>query len=212
MNDILLNFEDNKKETNRAKELYQLLSSYEAYIYLLLKAKMEYENNNQTTKGYYSYSNCYEKYIANLFSKFEKNECIFGTAIEQPNTNDIIFLLDNDTLLKINSQKKDNLEFDSLAKIDYKILKINNCYARSYVKNFYCADEYVFNYHWEGREAFGLFNNGSLITPSYVSNKRLMQHDNMNIRDILDIQSIDNIYEKITEAKEENVKKLSLKK
>ena len=62
----------------------------------------------------------------------------------------------------------------------------------------------------EDKKAFGIFENNSLITPSYALTSELEKYHNIDIRDILKIQPIEEIYEKINEAKNIKTKTLML--
>ena len=49
-----------EESAKKAEELYQLLSSYNAYSILLLKIKSDYERKNANLKRYYLNSDCYK--------------------------------------------------------------------------------------------------------------------------------------------------------
>ena len=42
-----------------------------------------------------------------------------------------------------------------------------SCICKVYNQNIYCGDPYYCDTHSEDKEAFGLFNNKELVTPSY---------------------------------------------
>lgn len=215
MKEELLNLkheiEIGEKNAKKVEELYQLLSSYNAYSILLFKAKKEYEKKKINIKEYYSHSNCYEKQIKDLFSLFKKNECLKVKQLSGMNDRDMLFLIDQDTLLRMSSF--DIMDaYEDLSDIDYELLKINSCNAKVFNESVYCGDPYYCDYHSENKEAFGLFYNGMLITPSYQLDSQFRKYNKMDIRDILQIQSLDEIYEKIIEAKDTKVKKLVLTK
>ena len=216
MEDLLLDLEKEItrgcENTKRTKELYQLLSSYNAYCILLLKIKQEYERKQTNIKQYYSDSNCYKFNIADLFSLFKSDECLICESISRRNDKDMLFLIDKDTLLRIYSFDIMNFTIDGLSHIDYNLLKINNCIAKIYNQRVYSSNPYYYDYHWEDKDAFGFFNNKSLITPAYILDNQFKSYDNMDIREILKVQSLDEIYEKINEAKNIKTKKLILTK
>ena len=201
-----------QENAKRTEELFQLLSSYNAYSILILKAKSEYERKKANLKRYYLYSNCYKEQIADLFSLFKGDECLRGKQLSKLSDKDMLFLIDQDTLLRMNSFDIMNSNISGLSRIDYELLKINNCVGKVYNQSIYCGDPYYCDTHWEDREAFGLFYNGELVTPSYMLDNQFKSYDNMDIREILKPQSFDDIYEKITESKNTKAKKLVLTK
>ena len=201
-----------QENAKRTEELFQLLSSYNAYSILILKAKSEYERKKANLKRYYLYSNCYKEQIADLFSLFKGDECLRGKQLSKLSDKDMLFLIDQDTLLRMNSFDIMNSNISGLSRIDYELLKINNCVGKVYNQSIYCGDPYYCDNHWEDREAFGLFYNGELVTPSYMLDNQFKSYDNMDIREILKPQSFDDIYEKITESKNTKAKKLVLTK
>lgn len=201
-----------QENAKKAKELYQLLSSYNAYSILLLRAKQEYERKKAGIKQYYADADCYEAQIADLFALFKSDECLTCELISRINSKDMLFLIDQDTLLRLNAFDIINSNIAGLSSIDYSLLRINNCEARIYMQRVYCSDPYYLDYHWGEKEAFGLFYNGSLVTPSYKLDSQFRAYDNMDIREILKVQSLDEIYEKISEAKNMKAKKLVLSK
>lgn len=216
MDKVLCNLEHEielgQENAKRTEELFQLLSSYNAYSILILKAKSEYERKKANLKRYYLYSDCYKEQTADLFSLFKGDECLRGKQLSKLSDKDMLFLIDQDTLLRMNSFDIMNSDISGLSNIDYELLKINNCVGKVYNQSIYCGDPYYCDTHWEDREAFGLFYNGELVTPSYMLDNQFKSYDNMDIREILKPQSFDDIYEKITESKNTKAKKLVLTK
>ena len=214
MEKLLLDLETKitKEQENvkRTKELYQLLSTYNAYCILLLKATQEYQEKKSNIKQNYLYSSCYKKQITDLFSQFKNDECLIGKSILKNNHEDMLFLIDQDTLLRIYSFDITNSTIGGLSHIDYNLLKINNCKGKVYMQNVYCGDPYYYDSHTEEKEAFGFFYNNNLVTPSYVLDNKFRTYDNLDIRDILKVQSLDEIHEKINESKKIKTKKLTL--
>lgn len=207
-NEIVVGEENAKK----AKELYELLSSYNAYSILLLKARSEYERKKLNFNQCYLDSNCYKDQGEDLFSIFNSDECLKVKQLLTLGDKDMLFLIDNDTLLRINSFDIINSYARGLSRIHYDLLEISECRARIYNQSVYSGDPYYCDYHSEEKEAFGLLDNGNLVTPSYVLDSQFKFYDNMDIREILKIQSLDEIYGKITEAKNKKVKNLILTK
>lgn len=201
-----------EESAKKAEELYQLLSSYNAYSILLLKIKSDYERKNANLKRYYLNSDCYKNQIADLFSLFKSDECLRGKQLSVISKKDMLFLINQDTLLRMNSFDIMNSNIGGLSNLGYELLKINNCVGKVYNQSIYCGDPFYCDTHWEDREAFGLFYNGSLVTPSYELNNQFRTYDNMDIREILRPQSLDEIYEKITTAKNAKAKELILTK
>lgn len=203
----IANGQENAKKT---KELYQLLSSYNAYCILFLKVKQEYERQKIKMERYYLNSDCYKEQVDDLFSLFKSDECLKGKPILGRNNEDMLFLLDSDTLLRIYSFEIMSSTIGGLSHIDYEILKINNCKAKIYQQSIYCSDPYYCDSHYEYKDALGFFYNHSQIIPGYVLDSQFSTYDNMDIREILKVQSLDDIYEKINEAKNIKTRKLIL--
>lgn len=214
MEKLLLDLEkeiaNSQENAKKAKELYQLLSSYNAYSILLLKAKQEYEKQKTNIKQYYLNSDCYKNQTIDLFSQFKSNECLSGKIISETSREDMLFLIDQDTLLRIYSFDIMNSTIGGLSHIDYNLLKIDSCMAKVYKQSVYCGDPFYCDYHWEDKDAFGLFYNRSLVTPSFVLDSQFKNYDNMDVREILKVQTLDEIHEKINEAKNIKTKKLIL--
>lgn len=210
--DLEMEIANGQENAKKVKELYQLLSSYNAYSILLLKAKQEYERKKANIKQYYSDSDCYKNQTVDLFSLFKSDECLSGKIISEISREDMLFLIDQDTLLRIYSFDIMNSTIGGLSHIDYNLLKINNCKGKVYKQSVYCGDPYYCDSHWEDKDAFGFFYNGSLVTPGYVLNSKFSAYDNVDIREILKVQSLDEIHEKINEAQNIKAKKLVLTK
>ncbi len=196
MNEKMFNLDEIKnsqKQADKINELYELLSSYNAFSLLLLKAKYKYEKMSFKTNGYFN-PDCYYERIDELFSSFKSNECLKGEHINR-NERDLIFLIDSDTLLKMYYFYSVNSTI-----MGSSCIKIDKCIGKVYKKSVY-----------EDKELFGMFDNdGYSITPTYISNKQFESYNNMDIREILKIQSFDDIYDKITEVKNIKTKKLEL--
>lgn len=205
LSELKKEIKDGQASAKIAEELYQLLSSYNAYNILLLKAKIEFERLKVKIDNYYSYSDCYKEQINDLFSTFKSNECLRLKQISGINEKDMIFLIDQDTLLRMNSFDIMNSNIGGLSSIDYDLLKINNCMAKIYKENVYCGDPYYCDSHFEEKNAFGLFYREELITPSYELDSQFMEYNNMDIRDILKVQSLDDIQDKINQAKNKKI-------
>lgn len=155
--DLEMEIANGHENAKRAKELYQLLSSYNAYSILLLKAKQEYERTKANIKRYYSDSDCYKNQTVDLFSLFKGDKCLRCKEILDTSDKDMLFLIDQDTLLRIHSFDIINSTIDGLSRINYELLKINNCIAKVYKERIYCGDPYYCDHHWEDKDAFGLF-------------------------------------------------------
>lgn len=210
MEKLLLDLINGQENAKKTKELYQLLSSYNAYNILFLKAKQEYERKKTDIKEYYSDSDCYKSQTVDLFSLFKNDECLRGKLVSELNCEDMLFLIDQDTLLRIYSYDIVNSTIEDLSRINYNLLKIKSCIGKIYKQNVYSGDPYYYDSHFEDKDAFGLFYEKKLVTPSFVLDNQFKAYDNMDIREILKIQSLDEIYEKINEAKNIKTKKLVL--
>lgn len=210
--DLEMEIANGQENAKKAKELYQLLSSYNAYSILLLKVKQEYERKKANIKQYYSDSDCYKNQTVDLFSLFKSDECLSGKIISEISREDMLFLIDQDTLLRIYSFDIMNSTIGGLSHIDYSLLKINNCKGKVYKQSVYCGDPYYCDSHREDKDAFGFFYNGSLVTPGYILDSKFSAYDNVDIREILKVQSLDEIHKKINEAQNIKAKKLVLTK
>lgn len=208
----LLNLEreisDGQVNAKKVEEIYHLLSTYNAYNILLLKVKIEHEKLKLKTDSYYSHSDCYKDNINDLFSLFKSDECLRLKQLSRINTKDMIFLIDKDTLLRINSFDIMSSDVGCLSRIGYELLEINNCIAKIYKESVYCGDPYYCDSHWEKKDAFGLFYKDDLITPSYILDSQFGIYDNMNIREILKVQPLEDIQNTISQAKNEKIAKV----
>ena len=192
------------KEAEKAEQLFQLLSTYNAYHILLLKAKAEYERKKARFRGDYLYSDCYESEQEALFSLFSKKERLKVKQISELGTYDMLFLLDSDTILRLTYNELSSYGSEGLD-LDYEIIKIHDCEARAYTESIYCRDPYYCDTHYEDKDAFGFFCGDSQITPGYQLNSSLQKHNNKDIRKVLNIQSIETIEEKMEEAKKRKI-------
>lgn len=204
--DLEMEIANGQKNAQKTKKLYQLLSSYNAYNLLLLKAKQEYESKEMDIKQYYSNSDCYKNQIADLFSLFKSDEYLCNKHISSTNHEDMLFLINQDTLLRIHSYDTIN----SYCGLDYNILKINNCLFKTYKKSIKLIDRFYGDSHSEYKDVFGLFCDMKLITPEYVLDSQFKLYNNRDIREILKVQSLEEIQKKINEAKNIKTKKLIL--
>lgn len=193
----------NQKDIYKIKELYHLISSYNAYILLLLKAKGKELNIKNNT-------NCYENQIDNLFSLFTNNECLKLNQLVNYNNKDMLFLINQNTLFRIHNFNIINSTLDAIYNINYQLLNIKNnkCKTKIYDETIYYNDPYYYSYNSFKEKSLGIFCDNKLITPSYRLDDQLIKYDNMDIREILQVQSFEDIYNKITKAKEEKIKKL----
>lgn len=212
MNDLLsnLNLELNKgiKQANTLYELYQLLSAYNVYNKLLLAAENDLEQSNKEfTVNFYSWD-CYEEPVKKLFSNFSPNELLHLTYAKNNtiNRNDMLFLVNDDTLLKIQSYKTSwgDLDID----VSYKVIHITDCKVKRYKEKIFQSDPYYCTEYYEYKDAIGLFSGRDLITPAYNFEKQFESIDGADIRDILIHQSIDEIHEKIKSVKDAKMKVL----
>lgn len=215
MKDLLSNQQleilQNIDTAKTVKEIYKLLSTYNAYNILLLKAKQHYYGMNYAEK-HYQEAECYRKIKTDLFSLFADNEYIVGKWIDDPMIEELLFLIDSKTILKISIiDKMQNISCDKISDIHYKLIDINDCRLKIYPKRIYHRDPYYYDEYYENHDACSLFNDGSIITQEYVLNDNLLSCNNVDIREILKELSIDEIHEKIAKAKDCKIKQLTLK-
>lgn len=217
MNDTLsnLNLELNNgiEQANTLYELYQLLSVYNVYNKLLSEAENDLEKSNRVIKENFHSWDCYGKPIAELFSGFTQNELLYLTEAEHnvlKDAKDMIFLINDHTLLKIHSYHP--IWNNNLYGIDisYKFIRFLDCNVKRFVDKIYDSDPYYCTEHYEYKDAIGLFIGRDLIKPAYNFEKQFESYDGADIRDILIPQSIDEIHEKIKSVKDTKIKTLSL--
>lgn len=217
MNDLLsnLNLELNNgiKQANTLYELYQLLSVYNIYNKLLSEAENDLEKSNRVIKENFHSWDCYGKPIAELFSGFTQNELLYLTEAEHnvlKDAKDMIFLINDHTLLKIHSYHPiwNNNLYD--IDISYKFIRFLDCNVKRFVDKIYDSDPYYCTEHYEYKDAIGLFIGRDLIKPAYNFEKQFESYDGADIRDILIPKSIDEIHEKIKSVKDAKIKTLSL--
>ena len=208
--DLEMEIKNGQEKARRAEELYQLLTTYNAYCALLLKAMQEYERTRVNIKQDYLEPECYESQANDLFSIFKSDECLSGTIMSEQERKDTIFLIDQDNLLRITSYDIASPTTIGLSDISYDLLKISSCMAKVYKQSIYHRDPYYCYSYFEEKDSFGLFHNDSLITPSFELKNQFKPYDNMDIREILRIQTLEEIHDKLNESKNEKVKKLTL--
>ena len=220
MKDLALELEKGLKKglrnAKRVDTLYELLSTYNAYTTILLNAEMELRDNVEdycSNLDYYLEPACYEDQIDSLFSLFGNDEYLKLNDIEGTDIDDrdMIFLIDNDKLLKINTFLAENCELSGLLYTDYEIVKFKTCIGKVYTHSIYHGDPYYCESNWEDKKSFCFFDESKLIRSNYVYKRQFKKYENVDIRDVLKVQSLEDIYEKITEAKNNKVKKLTLK-
>ena len=209
LSNLNLEIEKGISSAKTFEELYQLLSTYNAYSILLIKAKNKLEKLGAAFKGEYDYSDCYKESVKELFSKFSQNELLSLTEAEHnalENAKDMIFLINDHTLLQIHSY--DLFDGDGLRDLDYKFIKFEDCIVKRYEDEIYHRDPYYCTEYYEAKETIGLFSGRNLITPAYNFEKQFESIDGADIRDILIPQSIDEIHEKIKSVKDAKMKVL----
>ena len=213
LSNLNLEIEKGISSAKTLEELYQLLSTYNAYNILLIKAKNKLERLGTAFKGDYDYSDCYKNSIKELFSKFNQNELLYLTEAEYnvlKDAKDMIFLSNDHTLLKIHSYHPiwNNNLYD--LDISYKFIRFLDCNVKRFVDKIYHRDPYYCTEHYEYKDAIGLFIGKDLIKPAYNFEKQFESYDGADIRDILIPQSIEEIHEKIKSVKDAKIKTLSL--
>ena len=126
----------------------------------------------------------------------------------------ISFLIDSNTLLVIYPFKLNFSIYKEVIDLEYEIIKINNNKATNieYQSINESPRYYVFNNVGEIINTFApwdyLYNNEIIITPRYELDDKLPYYNNIDINDILKIQSINVIHEKIKSVKDAKMKVL----
>ena len=154
---------------------------------------------------------CYQKQVYELLSLFKDNELLYLNSSDSIKKI-ISFLIDSNTLLVIYPFKHNFSINTEVIDLEYEIIKINNNKATNieYQSINESPRYYVFNNVDEIINTFApwdyLYNNEIIITPGYCLNDKLPYYNNIDINDILKIQSIDVIHEKIKSVKDAKMK------
>ena len=216
MNNIELELLEGVKEVEEIKEMYKFISTYNVYRLLLAHCKNKEYNFHlfyPTTEFYPP--ECYQKQVYELLSLFNDNELLYLNSPDS-NKKNISFLIDSNTLLVIYPCKHNFSIYKEVIDLEYEIIKINNNKATN--NEYQSINEspryYVFNNVDEIINTFAprdyLYNNEIIITPGYELDDKLPYYNNIDINDILKIQSIDDISKKLKETRDIKVKTLKL--
>lgn len=216
MNNIELELLEGLKEVEEIKSMYKFISTYNVYRLLLAHCKNNEYNFHlfYPTNEFYP-PKCYQKQVYELLSLFNDNELLYLNSPDS-NKKNISFLIDRNTLLVIYPCKHNFSIYKEVIDLEYKIIKINNNKAtnieyqstneKPHYYVFYNVDEIINTFApWDY-----LYNNEIIITPGYYLNDKLLYYNNIDINDILKIQSIDDISKKIKETRDIKVKTLKL--
>ena len=212
MNNIELELLEGVKEVEEIKEMYKFISTYNVYRLLLAHCKnKEYNFHLFYPDTEFYPPECYQKQVYELLSILKDNELLYlnsSSSIKKI----ISFLIDSNTLLVIYPCKHNFSIYKEVIDLEYEIIKINNNKATNieYQSINESPRYYVFNNVDEIINTFApwdyLYNNEIIITPGYYLNDKLPYYNNIDINDILKIQSIDVIHEKIKSVKEAKMK------
>ena len=214
MNNIELELLEGVKEVEQIKSMYKFISTYNVYRLLLAHCKnKEYNFHIFYPDTEFFPPECYQKQVYELLSLFNDNELLY---LNSPYSNKkiISFLIDSNTLLVIYPFKLNFSIYKEVIDLEYEIIKINNNKATNieYQSINESPRYYVFNNVDEIINTFApwdyLYNNEIIITPGYYLNDKLPYYNNIDINDILKIQSIDVIHEKIKSVKDAKMKVL----
>lgn len=201
-NKIAKEIEKGDIEAKKAKELYHLLTTYNAHNVLLLKARQEYLGNILGKTPNCEEDNCYINQTDYLFSFFDKDECIEGKELlSATGGKNRIFLIDNGTLLRLSIGEITMSPIIGLANINYSLDKINSCKGKIHTEEVLRYNPVYYEKHYTQKEAFGLFDGYRQIGPSFDPTDTLKPYDGLDVRDILKPMSIDEIIIRLKEAK-----------
>ena len=197
-------------QAKRAKELYQLLTTYNAHNVLLLKARQEYLGNILARIPNCDEQKCFIDQTDYLFSFFGEDECINVTQLLSIHDDkNKIFLLDDDTLLRLSIGEIKMSPTIGLANINYSLDRINRCKGKVFTEDVLHYDPVYYEKKYTPAEAFGLFDGYRQIGPSFAPTDTLRSYDGLDVRDILKPMSIDDISERINEAKQVKERRLT---
>ena len=212
MNNIELELLEGVKEVEQIKEMYKFISTYNVYKLLLAHCKnKEYNFHLFYPDTEFYPPECYQKQVYELLSLFKDNELLYLNSSDSIKKI-ISFLIDSNTLLVIYPFKHNFSINTEVIDLEYEIIKINNNKATNieYQSINESPHYYVFNNVDEIINTFApwdyLYNNEIIITPGYYLNDKLPYYNNIDINDILKIQSIDVIHEKIKSVKDAKMK------
>ncbi len=216
MNNIELELLEGVKEVEQIKEMYKFISTYNVYRLLLTHCKnKEYNFHLFYPDTEFYPPECYQKQVYELLSLFKDNELLYLNSSDSIKKI-ISFLIDSNTLLVIYPFKLNFSIYKEVIDLEYEIIKINNNKATNieYQSINESPRYYVFNNVDEIINTFApwnyLYNNEVIITPGYELDDKLPYYNNIDINDILKIQSIDVNHEKIKSVKDAKIKTLSL--
>lgn len=216
MNKIELELLAGVKEVEQIKEMYKFISTYNVYRLLLTHCKnKEYNFHLFYPDTEFYPPECYQKQVYELLSLFKDNELLYLNSSDSIKKI-ISFLIDSNTLLVIYPFKLNFSIYKEVIDLEYEIIKINNNKATNieYQSINESPRYYVFNNVDEIINTFApwdyLYNNEIIITPGYELDDKLPYYNNIDINNILKIQSIDVIHEKIKSVKDAKIKTLSL--
>lgn len=205
--ELIEELKDGIARTNNVREIYELVSTFNAFRLELIKAKIK--QNRLLIKDYdipRTWPNCYDDHVETLFSLFEPNECISGIDIDHYDKIKLL-LLDNNHILQLRHYR-DCTSYENVDDLDARLIRINDCKAKVYDASVYCGDPYYCDTHFENKKAFGLFEDDELLSYSLKYDSIYNKYDNKDIRDILKVQSIDDILDKMNTAIDVKVRKL----
>lgn len=205
---ILNEIQDNIEKGDIARRIHLLLSSYNSCLILLSKAESEYSGKEYDNKYH---SNSYGREIDGLFSLFNSNECLRVKQIDNNCHNDMFFLLDNNSILRVYSFDPYNSNIKGLSYINYDILHFDRCNMKVYSEMLYKGDPYYCDYHSELGSVFNLIFDGRRRTPCYEVNDENKRYNNKNVGEVLKVLSFDDIYDRLRCAKNNIGNKLVLK-
>lgn len=212
MNNIELELLEGLKEVEEIKSMYKFISTYNVYKLLLAHCKnKEYNFHIFYPDTEFFPPECYQKQVYELLSLFKDNELLYLNSSDSIKKI-ISFLIDKNTLLVIYPFKHNFSIYKEVIDLEYEIIKINNNKAtnieyqstdeKPHYYVFYNVDEIINTFApWDY-----LYNNEIIITPGYYLNDKLPYYNNIDINDILKIQSIDVIHEKIKSVKDAKMK------
>ena len=90
---------NDQHNSQNGMKLYRLLTTYNAYKILLLKARYEHKKKDVQFSRYYLDDDCYGEQINDLFAEFKNDECLKGEVLSLfsilKRDKDLVFLIRN---------------------------------------------------------------------------------------------------------------------
>lgn len=201
--------EEKSKETQTLKREYELKKQDINITSLLLNVlkKLQDSKNQSFNISSYQEHRFVQYYVTNkenineFINLFSNNECLKLNSIPKPSDyeskKDLIFLLDNYTMLIISFRKNYYIKEGNLI-ISATIKPITFCKGDNFVSKIHHRDPFLCKQWDEDIEAFAFRDqSNNILTNDYKVTDSTKSYQNIDIREILEIISLEEIIERI---------------